>query len=353
MLLFVDRARVKSIGKFPELNLYKFLITNNIVRVKLSNDFKRILQQKLLEKYGSIAKYSRLKGISRHNTRLSLKKYQYFNLPFLIDIAKDLKIPKEDIYREIRIFFAKGSNTKKEIPIPMKLTVDEFFVEGFALYLAEGDQGSNGNTKPRKVRFTNSNLQVHKQFITWLERYFPNNKIGLIIAIPLPKKLTKEKTDLIRQVVGLTVEIRTQKCNWKRRTGWIYRTRLDSAIIIDIILAIENSVKQLCSLDRKLSCAYIRGMMIGEGTAYFNKSRYVRIEMKNKKEIFYLHELFLKLGFSGKPSLRTNREHMWSIYIGAKQLKKYNDLIGFGVHEERQEILNRAVNKKLRVNQYC
>ena len=43
---------------------------------------------------------------------------------------------------------------------------------------------------------------------------------------------------------------------------------------------------------------------------------------------------------------------MWSIYVGAKQLKKFYDEIGFGVHEARQKILEEAVNKVLRVNQY-
>lgn len=75
--------------------------------------------------------------------------------------------------------------------------------------------------------------------------------------------------------------------------------------------------------------------------------------MKNKEEIHYLHEIFTMLGFKCKPSLRTTRENMWSIYIGAKQLKKYYDEIGFGVHKKRQRILKSAVNKKLRVNQYC
>ena len=93
--------------------------------------------------------------------------------------------------------------------------------------------------------------------------------------------------------------------------------------------------------------------MIGEGTAYFNKSRYVRIEMRNEKEIKYLHELLTMLGFKCKPTLRNNRHDMWSLYIGAKQLNKFAKEIGFGVHKERQNILEEGVNKILRVNQYC
>ena len=125
-----------------------------------------------------------------------------------------------------------------------------------------------------------------------------------------------------------------------------YRVCFDSAIIIDLILVIESKIKDLCKKDKKLAAAYIRGMMIGEGTAYFNRSRYVRIEMRNEKEIKYLHELLIMLGFDCKPSLRKERDNMWSLYIGAKQLKKFNDLISFGVHEKRQRVLERAILKK-------
>lgn len=74
--------------------------------------------------------------------------------------------------------------------------------------------------------------------------------------------------------------------------------------------------------------------------------------MKNEKEIKYLHKLFTLLGFKCKPSLRTTRPNMWSLYIGAKQLSKYHKLIGFGAQNKRQRILEKAVNKRLKINQY-
>ena len=147
------------------------------------------------------------------------------------------------------------------------------------------------------------------------------------------------------------VKIKYTKTKWKNKI--IYKTCLDNALLIDLILLIEPTIKEFCSKDNKLAAAYIRGMMIGEGTAYFNKSRYVRIEMRNEKEIKYLHRLLTMLGFECKPVLRSNRHDMWSLYIGAKQLDKFAKEIGFGVHKERQQILEQGVNKVLRVNQYC
>ena len=132
-----------------------------------------------------------------------------------------------------------------------------------------------------------------------------------------------------------------------------YKIHFDSAVLIDLILSIENTIKEFCIKDKNLAVAYIRGMMIGEGTAYFNRSRYVRIEMRNEKDIKYLHGLLIMLGFDCTPTLRSNRHDMWSLYIGAKQLDKFTKEIGFGVHQERQKILEQGANKILRVNQYC
>jgi len=92
--------------------------------------------------------------------------------------------------------------------------------------------------------------------------------------------------------------------------------------------------------------------MAGEGTVYFNKSRYVRVEMKNEREIKYIYNLLRNLKYDCKISLRTERPRMWSVYIGAKQLEKFYKEIGFGSQQDRQNILKLAVDKRLRLNQY-
>jgi hypothetical protein len=338
-----------------KLNLYDFLIDNTLVHVKIDKSFRDLIYKRLIEKFSSLKKYhaGRFRvtyGALKHEFSINT----YFKLHRLLKIANDIDIPKEDVFNHIISFFARGSKTNKEIIIPKELTIDEVFVECFALYLAEGDNGSNGNTIPRKVRLTNSEFVVLKLFMEWLNQYFPNNPYYLRVLIPYTHNFTEEDYNEIKKYFNLKDEQISKKvCKWKRRTQMVYRVCLDSAVLIDLLLGMKSIIKGMCSNNKKLAAAYIRGMMIGEGTAYFNKSRYVRIEMRNEEEIKYLHQLFTLLGFDCKPSLRTERYNMWSLYIGAKQLKRYNDLIGLGIHEKRQAILERAVNKKLRVNQYC
>jgi len=332
-----------------------YLKDNNIAYVRINELFKCKLKNIILDNYKSLKQYGMQKlQISESALDLQFRVQTYFNFKRLLKICQDFDISNEELYSETIALFSKGSRTSKELILPKKLVIDEFFVEGYALYFAEGDNGANGKTIPRKVRIGNSELPIHKHFMKWLKTYFPNNELYFRITVPYPKTLSKDRIRYILNFLNLEEkQLRIHEYKWKRNTGFFYITCLDNALLIDFILSIENKIKELCRGNTKLAVAYIRGMFIGEGTAYFNKSRYVRIEMRNEKEIKYLHELFLFLGYECKPTLRTNRDNMWSLYIGSKQLKKYYKEIGFGVHEKRQRILERAANKVLKVNQYC
>lgn len=336
------------------INIYDFLIDNDIIHVKVDKLFIKEIKEKIIKRFGSLRKYNSQKLKIYYGTlKAEFRINEYFKFPRLLKIASEVGISKEETFSHIKAFFARGSNTHRELVLPKEFIIDKQFVEGYALYLAEGDNGSNGKTIPRKVRFTNSKLPVVKNFQDWLIKYFPNNNYYLLIRIPDDKVFTEEYYDYLKKYFNLdNFQIKTQICRWKRKKGFVYKICCDQAILIDLILSLENTIKNLCLCDKKLAAAYVRGMMIGEGTAYLNKSRYVRIEMRNEREIKYIYKLFKLLGYTCEPSLRSNRENMWSIYIGAKQLKKFYDEIGFGVHQERQKILEAAVNKILRVNQY-
>lgn len=327
---------------------FDYLRNNSLAHVKVSSAFKLDLKSRILNKYRTLNKYNREKlNINLQTLALEFSKNKYFKFDRLLKIIKDLNISKEELYNEILAFFARGSKTSRELILNKELEIDEFFVEGYALYLAEGDNGSNGTKTPRKFRFSNADANVINHMIKWIKTYFPNNQFYVIAVNPKGNFIDFEK---IRKLINHD-NIRFKEETYNKIIK--YKLCFDSAILIDLILAMQLTIKELCTKNPKLASAYIRGMMIGEGTAYFNRSRYVRIEMRNEKEIKYLHQLLTMLGFNCKPYLRSNRYDMWSLYIGAKQLAKFAKEIGFGVHQERQQILEQGANKVLRVNQYC
>lgn len=326
---------------------FDYLKNNSLAHVKVSSTFKLNLKNKILNKYRTLLKYSKKINIPRGTLAHIFNYSKYIKFDKLLRIANEFDISNEEIYKEILALFARGSNTSKELILSKELLIDEFFVEGYALYLAEGDNGSNGKTIPRKFRFTNAEVDVINHMIKWIKIYFPNNEFYVNVINPKGNFIDFEQ---VKKAINYdNIKLKEETYNKIIK----YRICFDSAILIDLILSIESTIKELCTKNPKLAAAYLRGMMIGEGTAYFNRSRYVRIEMRNEKEIKYLHKLLTLLSFDCKPVLRSNRHNMWSLYIGAKQLAKFAREIGFGVHQERQQILEQGVSKILRVNQYC
>ncbi|MFW6135090.1 MAG: LAGLIDADG family homing endonuclease, partial [Elusimicrobiota bacterium] len=205
--------------------------------------------------------------------------------------------------------------------------------------MAEGDTGLNGKKSAKKLRFTNSDLEIIRFFINWLKKYFPRISYYVCVILPQSQEIkNKFSVPVVKKFLGLRhSQIRLQKGAYNKKVK--YRVCADFILLINLVLKLERLVKKLCLTNNNLASAYIRGMMAGEGTCYFNKSRYVRIEMKNKREIAYIYKLLRLLNYECKLSSRTYRKDMWSIFIGAKQLKKFYSQIGFGAHKQRQKIL--------------
>lgn len=334
------------------LDVFKTLSKKTSIYINIAPFFLKKIKSLIIKNYKSLRKFNQKELKINYGTlKHEFRKAQYHPLPRLLKIAEIQKINKEEVFENIQGFRASGSHRKNVLILPRKIKVNENFVEGYTLYIAEGDTGLNGETRPRKLRFTNSELGVIKFFIQWLNTHFPSTNFYLNVISPLGMTIQGDSFNQISKELDLNinqVKLRNDYYNKKIK----YRVCCDNAILIDLILSLERTIKKICFNDKKLAAAYIKGMMIGEGTAYFNRSRYVRIEMRNEKEIKYIYKLFRLLGYICKPSLRSNRENMWSIYIGAKQLKKFCDEIGFGVHQGRQKILEEAASKILRVNQY-
>ena len=328
----------------PEINIFDILSKCKRAHIKIDGGLFEDIKQKIIKKYGSITDASRAYGVEPATLRWEFRRNAYHPFDRILRIIADISLPKHVLYDSILGFYAWGSHRKDPIAIPRLMWVTPDLVEGFALYLAEGDNGSNGTTKPRKIRFTNANPAVIQYFMGWLDRHFNSIPYYVTIINPLGSSFSTAH--------WIHPSVRIHQTFDAYNTAVKYRVCLDSSILIDVLLGMNHSIKKLCLVYRELAAAYIRGMMAGEGTVYFNKSRYVRIEMRNPQEMVHIHQLFLILGFECKLTCRNNRHDMWSIYIGASQLKKYSELIGFGAEDARQELLMAAAHKQLQVNQY-
>jgi hypothetical protein len=224
------------------------------------------------------------------------------------------------------------------VRISERIIVNPHFVEGYALYIAEGDTGYSGKSRPRKLRLTNSAPPVINFFAGWAEENFPG--VPHYVVATLPDNGTYE--DTTGQLLTAKEILRFTKDRYNKKIK--YRFCIDNAMIIDLILDMEKQVKDAVLLDNELAAAYLRGLMAGEGTVYNNRSKYVRLEMKNPVEIEYAKKLLAKLGITFTSHKRSNREGMESVYIGGKEnIRRYYDLVGFGCQEGRQRKLKELV----------
>ena len=332
-----------------KINTFDYLSKFERIHVKITDDLFYKIKHKIKENFKTIRKFNnRFLAVSIHTLRFEFKNNIYHPFYRILKITDSLSIPREELYSNILGFYHWGSHDKNYLNISQILEIDELFVEGYALYLAEGDTGFSGIKRPRQFRFTNADVNVINHMIGWFNKYF--SELPSYVLADIPEENKNPNFELIKSNLNHQ-DVRFAKGYYNKLVK--YKLLCERAVLIDLILSIEDTIKEFCTKDPKLAAAYIRGMMIGEGTAYFNRSRYVRIEMRNKKEIKYLHGLLTMLGFECKPVLRQEREGHWSLYIGAKQLAKFAREIGFGVHQDRQQILEQGVNKVLRVNQYC
>jgi hypothetical protein len=334
------------------IDTYKFLFNKPSLYISINPFLIEKIKSSIITKHKSLRKFNEQKlKINYETLSYEFRIANYHPLARMLRILKFIGLSKNELLKNIKGFRMSGSQRKEATIVPRKIALNKNFIEGYALYLAEGDTGSNGKTRPTKLRFTNSELNVIRFYIQWLTTHFPFFNFYLNIILPPRKRVKKGFIKQISKDLDLKIkQIKLRKGYYNKKIK--YRVCHDNAISIYLILSLEKTIKEICKKNKKLAATYIRGMMIGEGTCYFNKSRYVRIEMRNEKEIKYIYKLLKLLGYNCKPSLRSNRKDMWSIYIGAKQLKKFHKEIGFGVHQKRQNILEEAINKKLRINQY-
>ena len=324
------------------LNLYKILEQYE-VSVGLKIEFLDKIKKNILSKFTSFKQFnSKRFDIPEKSFCNKLNGKYCFKYSKLIYVCQSLNISLDEIRKNIIGFRVQGSKRKLS-KIPKYLIIDELFVEGFALYLAEGDNGSCGIKQPKKLRFTNKEPYVIKRYIKWLQTYFPKNEF--YVRMEYSKNYIPLKEELNQILFNFYLDrsqLRTKLIYPKRKTTKFFRVCLDDIVITKLILDLEKEIKNLILKNKTLMKPYIKGMMIGEGTAYFNVSKYVRIEMKNEFEIIYLKKLFDKLGYKVKIYTRNTRKNMWSIYIGGrKNLMKYYEEIGFGIHEKRQLILQK------------
>lgn len=327
------------------IDTYEILLSNKNVYVAIKPGFISELRRKIKARYRTLSNYNKNELKLKSCTfKYMFKKYAItFQFSRIIKMSLDVGISKETVFDKIIGFRASGSHSNGIIKIPRSIKVDGDFLEGYSLYLAEGDTGLSGKTTPRKLRFTNSEIYVINHFIRWIRKYLPDLDFYISVIIPKNKDFQNIEKEHILQALNLPQsKIKFSSDSYNKKVK--YRVCVDRSIVIDLFLSMEKTMKDISLLYPEYASAYIRGMMIGEGTAYSNNYSYVRLEMRNEREVKFISDLLNNLEIKHTINERNKRPGMWSIFISRKNsILKFYQMVGFGIHKKRQSVLGKIV----------
>jgi len=323
--------------RYHSIRVSSILENNKIVFVSVPNEFTDLIKQKIIIKFDSLKEYSKRIGMETNAFSWAFRKKNGHQLIRLVRICNDIGIRMDCIYKNIIGYYSYGSRNKP-VKISEFIEINPFFVEGYGLYVAEGDTGYSGTKKARKFRLTNSEPDVINFFARWLDTFFPKIDYYIVAMIPEKEGYYDNMNEL--HICDKRLKISKGKYNKKIK----YRICMDNAIVVDLILDIREQIRVAVSKSKELAAAYVRGIMAGEGTVYDNRSKYVRLEMKNAGEISFVRKLLDMLEITYTHHKRTTRKGMESLYIGGKEnIKRYYELVGFGCETKRQEKLKKLV----------
>ena len=183
----------------------------------------------------------------------------------------------------------------------------------------------------------------------WLIKYLKQRKEDFRIYIYVPNEFNYENftSEIARKldINGNQIIIYRDKYVTKPK----FRISIGRVTIMQIFYYIEPLIKYYSSKNKSLAAAYLRGLMAGEGTVYSGKlnkalncyTKYVRLEMKNEREVKFAGKLLKLLKIDYKLKERKDRKEHWVIYIygGKKNFSRFVKLVGFGCNENRQRKL--------------
>jgi hypothetical protein len=230
----------------------------------------------------------------------------------------------------------------KETTIPRFIKVDQTLAYCLGIYAAEGDTGFNGKNKPKKLRLTNTIFSIIKYFRdNYLFKKFKQKDIRYYVYLPLKKQINKKywyKT-------FNTTKDRLHIYYDKQVTMPKIRISCERKIILDLTLQLIKIIKKISKNNQSLNVGYLQGLFDGEGTAYCKRMKYVRIEMKNLKEMKFVHKTLKLFKIKTKLKERRTRKGMYSLMISKyKNINNFNKNIGFKLVIHRQKIVKKILD---------
>ena len=311
------------------------------LRVKITEKLRKKLFFNLNNLTESLARSLKVNEVSLRRKLLNRRGYS-LKLDELLFLVQRVKFNEKEILLNITDI-KMGANAYWSNS-PMRILMDEKFVEGIGYYIGDGRIKTN-----RGLSTVNTNVDTIKFFLKWLKKYFNAKIENIRINIFLPRldfdvNLEKRKWS---RVLRANINSVKRKYKFKKHHKTIievYYSRTITKLILDKLIPIT---KEKCSTEESFAIAYIRGIMAAEGSPKYDEKshqRAVHLKMKDKSEVKYVFKLLQFLGLT--PSFLFSKEdNEWLVSIsGFSELKKLDKINIFGSHLEKKRKLKKILS---------
>jgi len=311
------------------------------LRVRITEKLRKRL---FLHLDSSTEPLSRLLKVNEVSLRRKLFNRKGYSLKLneLLFLAQKARVSKKEAFPGI-VDIKIGDNAYWPNS-PMKILIDEKFIEGVGYYIGDGRMKTN-----RGLSTSNTDMETIKFFLYWLKKYFNARTKNIKINIFLPRSnfnVISEKRKWSK-LLGANISSVKQKYKYKD----YYKTQIEvlysrtiTKLLLDKLLPI---IKEECLTNKSFAMAYLRGIMAAEGSPRYNAKchqRAVHLKMKDKSEVKYVFKLLQFLGLT--PSfLFSKQDSEWLVSIsGFSEIKELDKINVFRSHLEKKKKLKKILS---------
>ena len=311
------------------------------VRALLNDDIILKIRKKIINRYGSLRKFSKEFGLSKDALVNWLSNgYRRTNIPIrdLFKLAKILRIDRNLLVKSIKGFSSWGCHSVVKLK-KKAFNIDNKMVVGLGLYVGDGYTSK----KQSKIIFTNTNKALIEFFIRWLSKYFGVEKSELYYLI----YKNDEDSNYCINYFGLKncrVKIYNhsninQKISCKVHLSTaIYRRILDSLIEYSKLIIPKNT---------EFRSAYLQGIFAAEGCVHLSNIGVpqIFIEMKEGKEIDYIENLFTLSDIRFRKYYRPRSRIKLCVYKQS-EIRKLNVMNIAKLHDDKSKKFENIIQLK-------
>jgi len=329
------------------IDTLSYLEGRNDIRLKLSDEKRKLLLDKISEKYGNVTIFCKRCGMNYDTAGrwLTLSVYRRREPSFVISekFCNMLDI-KNSALTDGTLVVGSGHSFQK---VPKTIRADENFWEGFGLYYGDGQNKIGTN----EFVFTSITPELSIFAIKWFRKYFGANISDIRVYVYVPQSKNRQ-TEANAMVKAIKIPVSCLKASYhqKKLSNTCILTMVRNSALRYLFDEISKDAERLITTDKRMAAAFLRGYLAAEGNVYMQKNNRVccvTIGFGKRSEFEMIGRQLTHLGIEFTTSHGANKDRTKfypkiDIHKKDSVIRLY-ETVGFGPNKKRHKRLESAV----------